>query len=157
MWIEVKDEAAIEKLMIDFHGFHDSCIVSLNCNSGSYVDENEVMYHMLSADEHTLLVTFHSQWSKPIELLFSGVRRCNIVGFREKYFNELFDATLEFRTDLLGETRDDALIVWADYKGFDLKQYISSPERYPLNDGNEATYIIAGKLKYRFLGEGESK
>lgn len=152
MWIEVKDDAAIEKLMSDFHGFHDSVIVSISYNSGSYVDENEVMYHMTSADEHTLLITLHSQWSKPIELLFSGVRKCCITGFRERYFNDLFDATLEFRTDLLGKTRDDALIVWADYKGFDIKQHT---ERYPLNNGCEATYIIANGLKYRILEEGE--
>lgn len=152
MWIEVKDDAAIEKLMSNFHGFHDSVIVSISYNSGSYVDENEVMYQMISADEHTLLMTLHSQWSKPIELLFSGVRCCNIVGFQENYFNDLFDATLEFRTDLLGETRDDALIVWADYKGFDIKQHT---ERYPFNDGYKETYIIANKLKYRILGKGE--
>lgn len=152
MWIEVKDDAAIEKLMSDFHGFHDSVIVSISYNSGSYVDDAEVMYQMTSADEHTLLMTLHSQWSKPIELLFSGVRRCNITGFRERYFNDLFDATLEFRTDLLGETRDDALIVWADYEGFDIKKHT---ERYPLDDDHAATYIIASKLKYRFLGEGE--
>lgn len=152
MWIEVKDDAAIEKLMSDFHGFHDSVIVLISYNSGSYVDEDEVMYHMIGADGHTLLMTLHSQWSKPIELLFSGVRRCNIAGFQERYFKDLFDATLEFRTDLLGKTRDDALIVWADYKGFDIKQHT---ERFPLDNEYEATYIIASKLKYRVLGEGE--
>ncbi|MDE6733590.1 MAG: hypothetical protein K2J77_12055 [Oscillospiraceae bacterium] len=152
MWIEVKDGAAIEKLMSDFHGFHDSVIVSISYNSGCYVDENEVMYQMISADEHTLLMTLHSQWSKPIELLFSGVRHCNIAGFRDRYFNDLFDATLEFRTDLLGETRDDALIVWADHEGFDIKQHT---ERFPLESDYETTYIIANKLKYRILGEGE--
>lgn len=149
MWTEVKDDAAIEKLMSDFHGFEDSVIVSISYNSGSYVDEDEIMYHMISADEHTLLMTLHSQWSKPIELLFSGVRRCNIVGFQDGYFDELLDATLEFRTDLLGETRGNALIVWADYKGFDIKQHT---ERYPLNNGYKETYIIANKLKYRILG-----
>lgn len=152
MWIEVKDDAAIEKLMSDFCGFHDSVIVSISYNGGSYVDEDKVMHHMISADGHTLLMTLHSQWSKPIELLFSGVRRCNIVGFRERYSNELFDATLAFRTDLLGKSRDDRLIVWASCENFDPKTYT---ERYPLDNGYEATYIIADKMKYRFLEEGE--
>lgn len=152
MWIEVNDDAAIEKLMSDFGGFHDSVIVSISYNSGSYVDKDEVMYQMTSPDEHTLLMTLHSQWSKPIELLFSGVRKCCITGFREHYFNDLFDATLEFRTDLFGETRDDALIVWANYEGFDIKK---QTERYPLDDDHASTYIIASKLKYRFLEEGE--
>lgn len=154
MWIEVKDDAAIEKLMSDFHGFHDSVIVSISYNSGSYVDEDEVMYQMISADEHTLLMTLHSQWSKPIELLFSGVRKFCITGFQDGYDNELFDATLEFRTDLLGATRDDALIVWADYKGFDIKQHT---EHYPLNNGYKDTYVIADKLKYRILDKKEGE
>ena len=151
MWIEVKDDAAIEKLMSDFGGFHDSVIVSVSYNSGSYVDEDEVMCQMTSADEHTLLMTLHSQWSKPIEMLFSGVRKCCITGFQDSYSRELYDAALEFRTDLLGAARDDKLIVWASYKGFDPKTYT---ERYPLNNGYETTYIIANKLKYRILGEG---
>lgn len=152
MWIEVKDDAAIEKLMSDFGGFHDSVIVSISYNSGSYVEKNGKMHIKFDADGHTPLMTLHSDWCKPIELLFSGVRKCCITGYRDDYLNNLYDATLEFRTDLLGETRDDALIVWADYKGFDITQHT---ERYPLNNGDEATYVIADKLKYRFLGEGE--
>ncbi len=152
MWTEITDNAAIDKLMSDYHGFHDSVIVSISYNSGSYVDENEVMYQMISADGHTLLMTLHSQWSKPIELLFSGVRKCYITGFQDRYSNELFDATLEFRTDLLGETRDNPLIVWASCEDFDPKTYT---ERYPLDNGYETTFIIADKMKYRILKEGE--
>ncbi|MDE6727648.1 MAG: hypothetical protein K2J80_06880 [Oscillospiraceae bacterium] len=151
MWIEITDNAAIDKLMSDYGGFHDSCIVSISYASGSRVDEKDTM-HMMGADEHTLSMTVYSQWYKPIELLFSGVRKCCITGFQDSYSCELYDATLEFRTDLLGETRDDRLIVWASYKGFDPKTHT---ERYPLNNGYEVTYIIANKLKYRIFEEGE--
>lgn len=150
-WTEVKDESAIKELMSEYGGFHDTCIVSINYNSGNYVNKDRAM-GCGDSDEHTISMILHSQWSKPIELLFSGVRRCNIVGFRERYSNELFDATLAFRTDLLGKSRDDRLIVWASCENFDPKTYT---ERYPLDNGYEATYIIADKMKYRFLEEGE--
>lgn len=147
MWTEIVDNAAIDKLMSDYGGFHDSCIISVSYTSGSFVDENRAMGDG-SADEHTVSLIVHSQWGKPLDLFFSGVRRCNITGFRECYFCNIFGATLTFRTDLLGKVRDDRLIVWADCEGFDPKTYT---ERYPLDNGYEVTYIIAEKLKYRFL------
>lgn len=152
MWTEVTDNAVIEKLMSDYGGFHDSCIVSISYESGSFVDAKGAMGDGIS-DEHTVSLIVNSQWGKPLELFFSGVRRCNITGFRESYFCDIFGATLMFRTDLLGKTRDDRLIVWADCENFDPKTYT---ERYPLDNGYEATYIIAERLKYRFLDkEGE--
>ena len=146
MWIEVNDDAAIDKLMNEFGGFHDSCIVSISYSSGAYVDENGAMGDG-SADEHKISMIVHSQWANAVELCFSGVKKCGITGFRESYFCNLYDATLEFRTDLLGKTRDDRLIVWADHSGFDP---LTHTERYPLDNGYETTFIIAEKLKYRF-------
>lgn len=151
-WIDVSDNKAIEELMRDFSGFHDSCIVSVNYVSGHYVDEKRAM-GCGGIDDHTLSLILQSQWAKPLELRFSGVRKCSITGFRENYFCDIFEATLCYRTDLLGKTRDDRLIVWADQEGFDPLVY---RESYPLNNGYETTYIIAEKLKYRFLDkEGE--
>ena len=150
MWTEITDNSDIEKLMSDFGGFHDSCIVSISYSSGAYVDENGGMGDG-SADEHTISMIVQSQWKNGVEMCFSGVRKCCITGFRESYFCDLFDAALEFRTDLLGKTRDDSLIVWASCSNFDPKAYT---ERYPLDNGYETTYIIAEKLKYRFLEQG---
>lgn len=148
---EINDEASIKELMDSFMGFHDSCIVSISYNSGAYVDKNKAM-GCGDKDEHSLTMIFHSQWAKPLELCFSGVRKCVITGFREDYFCDIFGASLQFRTDLLGKTRDDRLIVWADYDNFDP---LAHSERYPLNNLHEVTYIIAEKLEYRFLdGEG---
>lgn len=146
-WTEITDQAAIDKLMGEFGGFHDSCIVSVNYQSGNYVNKDGAM-GCGDSDEHTISMIFHSQWlKKPLELCFSGVKRCEITGFREMYFCEILDATLEFRTDLMGKTRDDRLIVWADWSGFNPLTYTY---RYPLDNGYEVTYIIAEKLKYRF-------
>ena len=150
-WTEIKDEASIKELMTSFMGFHDSCIVSISYGSGAYVDKNKAM-GCGDKDEHSLTMILHSQWADPLELCFSGVRKCVITGFREDYFCDIFGASLQFRTDLLGKTRDDRLIVWADYDNFDP---LIHSERYPLNNLHEVTYIIAEKLKYRFLdGEG---
>lgn len=146
-WTEVKDESAIKELMSEYGGFHDTCIVSINYNSGNYVNKDRAM-GCGDSDEHTISMILHSQWSKPIELFFSGVRKCGITGFRDSFFCEILGATLEFRTDLLGKTRDDKLIVWADWGGFNPLTYT---ERYPLNNGHETNYIIAENLKYRFL------
>lgn len=152
MWTQITDNTAIDKLMSDYGGFHDSCIVSISYTSGAFVDENGAMGDG-SADEHSISMIVHSQWRKPIELRFSGVRKCCITGFRERYFCEIYGATLEFRTDLLGKVRDDKLIVWADCENFDPKTYT---ERYPLDNGYEATFIIAGKMEYCVLDkEGE--
>lgn len=147
MWTEIADKADMDKLMSDYGGFHDSCIVSISYQSGSFVDVNGAMGDGTS-DEHTVSLIIHSQWGKPLELFFSGVCRCNITGFRESYFCNIFGATLMFRTDLRGGTRDDRLIVWADCESFDPKTHT---ERYPLDNGYEVTYIIAEKLKYRYL------
>lgn len=149
MWIDITDNASIDKLMSDYVGFHDSCIVSVNYSSGAFVDDNGAMGDG-SADEHTVSLIVHSQCRGPLELCFSGVRKCCITGFRECYFCDIYGATLSFRSDLLGKTRDDELIVWANSENFDPKVYTES---YPLDNGRETTYIIADKLKYRFLQE----
>ncbi len=151
MWTEINDELAVDKLMEDFGGFHDSCIVSVNYISGANVDEKGGMSNG-NAEEHTVSMILHSQWKEPLEMCFSGVKKCCITGFREQYFCDIFGATLQFRTDLLGKTRDDRLIVWADCENFDPKNYV---EEYPLDNGYETTYIIAERLKYRYLKDGE--
>lgn len=146
-WTEITNQAAIDKLMTDFGGFHDSCIVSVSYSSGNYVDKDGGM-GCGDSEEHTISMILHSQWKNRIELCFSGVKRCGITGFREMYFCDIFDATLEFRTDLRGQTRDEKLIVWADCENFNPLTYT---DRYPLDNGCEVTYVIAEKLKYRFL------
>lgn len=130
MRTEVKDDKDIERLMEEYGGFHDSCIVSASYKSGASVDESGGMRNG-NADGHTLSLVLHSQWSKPIELAFTGVRAVHIVGFQENYFCNIDEAYIAFRTDLLGKTRDDRLIVWSDWGDF--------------NDPN-CTYVIAEKM-----------
>ena len=150
MWNEIKNEIDIENLMKEYSGFHDSCIVSINYHSGAFVDDKGAM---ANGDllEHSIEMILHSQWNKPIELSFTGVRKCNIVGFQDNYFCDIFGTYLNFHSDLLGRTRDDKLIVWADCDGFDPTEYT---EETPIStNGNCCTYVIAEKLFWRIITE----
>ena len=97
--------------------------------------------------EHSMEMILHSQCHKPIELRFTGVRKCNMVGWEDNYFCDISGAYLNFHSELLGKTRDDKLIVWADCAGFDPIEYA---EETPIStNGNYCTYVIAEKLFWR--------
>ena len=146
MWNEIKNEIDIENLMKEYSGFHDSCIVSINYHSGAFVDEKGAMANGELLD-HSIEMILHSQCNKPIELRFTGVRKCNIVGFEDNYFCDIFGAYLNFHSDLLGRTRDDKLIVWADCDSFNSTEYT---EETPIStNGNYSTYVIAEKLFWK--------
>ena len=146
MWNEIKNEVDIENLMKEYYGFHDSCIVSINYHSGAFVDDKGAMANG-GLLEHSVEMILHSQWNKHIELRFTGVRKCNIVGFLDDYFCDIYGAYLDFHSDLLGGTRDDKLIVWADCDGFNPTEYT---EETPIStNGNYSTYVIAEKLFWR--------
>ena len=146
MWNEIKNEIDIENLMKEYCGFHDSCIVSINYHSGAFVDDEGDMVNG-GLLEHSIEMILHSQCNKPIELRFTGVRKCNIVGFEDNYFCDIFGAYLNFHSDLLGRTRDNKLIVWADCDSFNPIKYT---EETPIStNGNYSTYVIAEKLFWR--------
>lgn len=150
MWNEIKNENDIEIIMNEYGGFHDSCIVSVNYHSGAYVDDNGGMANG-ELLEHSVEMVLHSQWNNPIELRFIGVRKCSIVGWQDNYFCDIFGAYLSFHTDLLGKTRDDKLIVWADYENFNPTNYIE--EKLISPNAANCTYIIAEKLLWRIITE----
>ena len=93
MWNEIKNEIDIENLMKEYSGFHDSCIVSINYHSGAFVDDTGAMANG-ELHEHSIEMILHSQCNKPIELRFTGVRKCNIVGWEDNYFCDIFGAYL---------------------------------------------------------------
>ena len=116
-WNVVSSDADINELLEQYGGFHDSCLVDLFYRSGAHVNENNAMFFGPPVG-YELWLTFHSQWYKePLELCFIGVRRCNIVGFQDRYGAEILDCYLAYHTDLI-TGRDAPLIVWADYADF---------------------------------------
>lgn len=148
MWTEINDTNDIEHLMEEYGGFHDSCIVSMNYTSGMFVDEKNAMHGSCLIGKKLSLI-LNSQWGKPIELLFEGVWKFSVVGWNENCFDDIFDAHLGFHTDLLGRTRDDRLIVWADESDFSPKDYME--EQVISRSGRNLTYVIAEKLKWRYI------
>lgn len=147
-WNIIASAADIDKLLDQYGGFHDSCLVELYYRSGSYVDHSNAMIFG-PREGHELHIVFHSQWYKqPIELCFNGIRQCNIVGFQDNYFLEILDCHLAYHNDLI-TGRDDPLIVWADFAEF-------SPSHYSLDKilhEPAVTYVIAEKLKWRFIAD----
>ncbi len=145
MWNEIRTEEDIETLMVKCAGFHDSCIVSVNYSSGAMVDENGGMTDG-TPYEHSVEMLLQSQWAGTIRLRFTGVRKCSIVGWQDNYFCDIFGAYVGFCTDLLGRTRDDRLIVWADHGGFNPMKY--SEEKLISPSGTNCTYIVAQSLSW---------
>ena len=151
MWNEIKNEIDIEDLMKEYSCFHDSCIVSISYHSGAFVNDKGAM---ANGDllEHSMEMILPSQCNKPIKLRFAGVRKCNIVGWNDNYFCDIFGAYLNFHSDLLGKTRNDKLIVWADWDGFNPIKY--TEEALISTNGNYSTYVIAEKLFWSIMTEG---
>lgn len=151
MWNEIKNENDIESLMDEYGGFHDSCIVSIKYQSGAKVDCNNAMSNG-ELLEHSVEMVLHSQWNNPIELCFIGVRKCSIVGWQDNYFCDIFGAYIKFHIDLLGKTRDDKLIVWADDgEWFDPTKY--TEEKLISSNAANCTYVIAEKMFWRIITE----
>ena len=150
MWNEIKNDIDIENLMKEYCRFHDSCIVSISYHSGAFVDDKGAMANGGLLD-HCIKMVLHSQLNRPIELRFTGVRKCNIVGFEDYYFCDIFDAYLNFHSDLLGKTRDDKLIVFADSGYFNPINY--TEETMISTNGKYRTYVIAEKLFWRAITE----
>ena len=150
MWNEIKNEADIQNLMKEYSGFHDSCIISINYHSGAFIDNKRYMGYGGLLD-YRIEMILHSQLNKPIELRFTGVRKCNIVGWEDNYFCDIYSAYLNFHNDLLGKTRDDRLIVWANWDGFNPINY--TEEETISTNGKHVTYVIAEKLFWRIMTE----
>ena len=81
MWNEIKNEIDIENLMKEYSGFHDSCIVSINYQSGAFVDDKGAMANG-GLLEHSIEMILHSQCNKPIELRFTGVENVILLAGR---------------------------------------------------------------------------
>lgn len=148
-WNEITSVADINYLLDQYGGFHDSCLNAMFYHSGSYVDRR-FMYSAPS-EEHELHMIFHSQWyEQPLELCFNGVRKCQLIGFESSYFVEILDCYLAYHNDLIAG-RDDPLIVWANYDGFSPASYFYDR----LLHEPDITYVVAEKLKWRFITDAQ--
>ena len=143
-WNIIETQEDIDLLMKTFGHFHDACIVSLNFQSGAFVDDDMAM-HFGSAEERILSVIIHRQWEpKAIELQFSGLRQMHLIGWQNNYFCNILDAYLAFHSNLLpGEP--ERVIVWADTDLFNVEK-IDNPFCEPAS-----TYVVANSLRWRIV------
>ena len=110
-WKQVAIQADIDLLMNEFCAFHDSCIVSVNYFSGSFVDTNGTMKGGDECDK-VLCVSFDSQTvKKKLELRFTGVRSFGFVGWQKGCFCDINGCYLNFDSD-------SGLIIWSDSEDF---------------------------------------
>ena len=60
-WQSAETQKDIEQMMSAYGDFHDACIVSLNFQSGAFVDDKSAM-HFGGPEERVLSVVFQRQW-----------------------------------------------------------------------------------------------
>lgn len=143
-WCKIKTQEDIDLLMETYGDFHDSCIVSLSFQNGTFVDDDMTM-HFGSAKEKVLSVIFQRQWNpKTIELQFSGLRQMRLVGWQDNYSCDISSAYLAFHGDLLPGS-PDRVIIWSDTDWFDVKK-IDNSITEPAD-----TYIVANELRWRII------
>lgn len=145
-WYDVKNQSDIEWMMSTYGDFHDACIVSLNFQSGAFVDGKNTMYFG-GPDDCILSVVFQCQWKpKTIELQFIGLRQLHLVGWQDNYLCDILDAYLAFHDHLLpGKT--GRVIIWSDNSMFDVAK-IGNAIQEPAD-----TYIVANALRWRIVTE----
>ena len=146
-WNIIETQEDIDGLLSAYNYFHDSCMVSLNFQSGAFVDDNDWAMHFGNAEDRILSVVFQSQWKpKTIELQFSGLRQIHLIGWQDNYWCDISSAYLAFHNGLLpGSPR--RVIVWSDTDWFDVAK-IDNSIHEPAD-----TYIVANALRWRVVGE----
>lgn len=145
-WHNVKTRDDIERLMSDYAGFHDSCIVSINFSSGAFIDDKRAMCFGKAADRVLSVVIQCQSTPKTIELNFVGLRQLHLIGWMDNYENLISGVYLAFHDKSLYNS-PDRVIVWADDSDFDVDR-INGTACEPTE-----TYIISDALKWRFINE----
>ncbi|MBR6385504.1 MAG: hypothetical protein IKS03_05225 [Ruminococcus sp.] len=144
-WNEINTQEDIEFFMNCTGGMHDSVLVRAEYSMGCGKTDSGMIIKSPNR-EYVFRMVFDSEWTKRIEMVFTGVRHFNMCGFRDNYSNEIYGCFLEFHTELMGKTRDDRLIVWSD-GSFSPKVYGTSID---LKDC-DCSFVIADFLKWRFI------
>lgn len=143
-WKTISTQDDLEALYEEYFGFHDSCIVAVNYQSGAGVDRKGTLY-CPGAGGHRMSVIFQSQMAKrSLELYFIGVRQVHLIGWEYNYSCNICEAYLSFVEGLLpGELGKQ--IVWSNYSAFDPHK-IDNAVHEPAD-----TYIIANELRWRYV------
>ena len=145
-WHDIKTQEDIDLLMSVYGNFHDACIVSLNFQSGAFVDDDMAMLFG-GAEERVLSVKFQRQWRpKTIEVQFVGLRQMHLVGWQDNYSCDILSANLTFHDNLL-PGNPHRVIIWSDTDLFNVEK-IDNSIHEPAD-----TYIVANFLRWRIAEE----
>jgi len=143
------DIVDVKELMEVYNNFHDSCIVRLDYESGSYVDEDFAM-NFGSRDDHALrMVVDRQDEPKTIELVFKGVKQFNINGYEHNYVDLINEAFIEFNSLIINTYNKKEKI---DVITWSTDREIYSISVNPLKANNHQ-YIVAKELKWRFISK----
>lgn len=137
-WNYVKDNEDIKEVLDKYCYFHDSCISHIEYVSGAKVDKEGNM-GCEGSESFKLNITFQSQViKKSLEMQFSGLRRINLIGYKENYFCDIFSCYLALYK---------GYIVWADDDCFNPEK----PCENNLIDEQMTSFIVADSLRWRFI------
>ncbi|HEY2491818.1 MAG TPA: hypothetical protein VGI33_02670 [Paenibacillus sp.] len=130
-WKSISTQEYIDRLMIDFGGFHDACLKELYMWTDHYVDSNLSMGVSDKLD-HRIRVLFQRQWENPsaIEVLFEEVIKLSITPSSENYDSIIYGGTLIYK---------NGVFYWADDRNW-------SPEE---KRNYEVNWIAARKVSWR--------
>ena len=151
MWKEIETEKDIEDFLEASYSMHDSVLVSAGYSTGCGETDNGMII-ACPGNKYELKLVFDSDWCERIELLFTGVRHLNMCCFRDNYSNDIYGCHLAFHNELMGKTRDDRLIVWAD-NYFSPKIHGTSID---LKE-SETSFVIADRMKWRIISKEEAE
>lgn len=137
-WNYIRDNKDIKDILDKYSYFHDSCIEHIEYVSGANVDKEGNM-RCGDSESFKLNVTFQSQIiKKSLEMQFSGLRRINLIGYKENYFCDIFSCYLALYK---------GYIIWADDDCFNP----DSPCENILLDENMTSFIVSDSLRWRFI------
>ncbi|MDE6775613.1 MAG: hypothetical protein K2J37_04895 [Ruminococcus sp.] len=134
-WHEINSDENIKKLIEDLHVSDDFSAVVLSVN-----------YNRIDYENSLLLTLDKNFYFDKMEMLFEGVRHFRFSGRNDSSVSTINGYSLEIRTDLLGKTCDDKLIVWTDNCKVQHRNGYFDFEK-------DNSIIIARKLKWRFIND----
>lgn len=130
MWVEIKDQTDIDKLLDSFGYFHDSCLRDIYISTREFVDEKLAMHF----DNRLIGLLLFQRQCEPnavLELKFEEIERFNFLPFNETENAVIYDTTLIIK---------NGLFYWADFADWEIGD-------------NESIWISGKKLFWRFRPE----
>jgi len=108
MWVEVKEQSDIDKLMELFGFFHDSCLRDIYISTREFIDEKLAMHF---ENKLIAILLFQRQFgpSTVLELKFEDIEQFNFRPFDDGSNAVIYDATIMIA---------NGLFYWADFAGW---------------------------------------